>query len=88
MGDLDDYSQDGEDMPPPDVGAASVGPAANGGPGMRPPGEQMEPLSVSHDPEIISIQLHKVNGSMGLSIVAAKVSSYCELVLYISYCHI
>lgn len=34
-----------------------------------PPNQNAEP----QEPEVIQIQLHKVNGSMGLSIVAAKV---------------
>lgn len=39
------------------------------GPGTLPTDQGGEP----QEPEVIQIQLHKVNGSMGLSIVAAKV---------------
>lgn len=56
--------------------AGDVGP--NSSQGMPPPPPQLEvdrQSSLPAEPEIIHIQLDKVNGSMGLSIVAAKVST-------------
>lgn len=74
MSDADDVgSQDEDVMPPP----LPPQPQTSNGmpPGLSPAGadtDEQPPLPA--EPEIIHLQLHKVKGSMGLSIVAAKVS--------------
>lgn len=62
-------SINGGDNPPPVPGD------------MEPPPAELqldEPPPPPQEPELIHIQLHKVNGSMGLSIVAARVSAISQ----------
>jgi len=75
MNELDEDSQEDDTMLPPGQPALPNVPDSHGD-GRQPPLVDVDGhMHLPAEPEIIHIQLHKVKGSMGLSIVAAKVSS-------------
>ncbi len=51
---------------------------------MQLPGEGGPPGSVPKEPDVLTVTFGKVHGSMGLSIVAAKVNDYFILNLAIT----